>query len=48
MEPLVSHKKTVRDRLAEFNAQRSSVYNRVKSVHRRLAGGISRPHRSSI
>ncbi|KAG8461068.1 hypothetical protein KFE25_003637 [Diacronema lutheri] len=43
-EPLVSSKKSVRERLAEFNAQRSSVYEKVKSVHRRLsnAGRSSR------
>jgi serine/threonine protein kinase len=36
-EPLVSQRKSVRERLAEFNAQRSSVFEKVKSVHRRLA-----------
>mmetsp|Transcript_4133 Transcript_4133/g.11962 ORF Transcript_4133/g.11962 Transcript_4133/m.11962 type:complete len:435 (+) Transcript_4133:98-1402(+) len=36
-DPLVSQKKSVRDRLAEFNAQRNSVYEKVKSVHRKLS-----------
>mmetsp|Transcript_4442 Transcript_4442/g.11360 ORF Transcript_4442/g.11360 Transcript_4442/m.11360 type:complete len:459 (+) Transcript_4442:67-1443(+) len=51
-EPLVSQKKTVRERLAEFNAQRLSVYDRVKSVHRRLssrtASSGTRIARSSV
>lgn len=46
-EPLVAHKKSVRERLAEFNAQRASVFEKVKSVHRRLSIG-SRSARVSM
>jgi serine/threonine protein kinase len=47
-EPLISHKKSVRERLAEFNAQRNSVYEKVKSVHRRLSTGTTRSARMSM